>query len=56
MLDPVANHLDLRRPFDKARAARMAAAMRATGIGLSDLAYFDNMLAADPAARRASMN
>ena len=29
-----------------------ARAMRATGVGLSDLAYFDNMLAADEAARR----
>ena len=51
MLDPVANHLDLRKPFDKARAARVSAAMRQTGVGLSDLAYFDNMLVADKAAR-----
>jgi sugar phosphate isomerase/epimerase len=53
MLDPVANHLDLRQPFDKARAARVRRAMEATGVGLSDIGYFDNMLAADPAARRA---
>ena len=53
MLDPVANHLDLRRPFDKARAARVLAAMRATNVGLSDIGYFDNMLVADKAARRA---
>jgi sugar phosphate isomerase/epimerase len=52
LLDPVANTLDLRRPFDAGRAARVAGAMRATGVGLSDLAYFDNMLAADEAARR----
>jgi len=51
MLDPVANTLDLRRPFDAARAARVARAMRASGVGLSDLGYFDNMLAADEAAR-----
>jgi sugar phosphate isomerase/epimerase len=51
MLDPVANTLDLRRPFDAARAARVARAMRATGVGLSDLGYFDNMLAADEAVR-----
>ena len=51
MLDPVANTLDLRRPFDKARAARIGRAMQATRVGLSDLGYFDNMLAADEAAR-----
>jgi sugar phosphate isomerase/epimerase len=52
MLDPVANTLDLRQPFDQQRAARVLRAMAATGVGLSDLAYFDNMLVADPAARR----
>jgi len=51
MLDPVANTLDLRQPFDEARAARVARAMRSSGVGLSDLGYFDNMLAADEAAR-----
>jgi sugar phosphate isomerase/epimerase len=52
LLDPVANTLDLRRPFDRSRAARVHSAMSRTGVGLSDLAYFDNMLAADPAVRR----
>ena len=52
LLDPVANTLDLRSPFDKARAARVRAAMQSTGVGLSDLAYFDNMLVADPGSRR----
>lgn len=52
MLDPVANTLDLRDPFNKQRAARVHAAMRATGVGLSDIGYFDNMLAADEAERR----
>src|SRR5579863_5794645 len=51
MLDPVANTLDLRRPFDPGRAARVRRAMQATRVGLSDLAYFDNMLAADETAR-----
>lgn len=51
MLDPVANTLDLREPFDRNRAARVKAAMKDTGVGLSDLAYFDNMLVADDAAR-----
>jgi len=51
MLDPVANTLDLRQPFSAERAARVRAAMGATGVGLSDLAYFDNMLAADFTAR-----
>ena len=52
LLDPVANTLDLRRPFDAQRAARVRAAMRASGVGLSDLGYFDNMLAPQEPARR----
>jgi sugar phosphate isomerase/epimerase len=52
LLDPVANTLDLRQPFERSRAARVQAAMRATGVGLSDLAYFDNMLIADATLRR----
>ena len=51
MLDPVANTLDLRSPFDASRAARVRRAMQASGVGLSDLGYFDNMLAADEAVR-----
>ena len=51
LLDPVANTLDLRAVFDRTRAARVTAAMKSTGVGLSDLGYFDNMLAADPAIR-----
>ncbi len=51
LLDPVANTLDLRQPFTAARAARVHAAMTATGVGLSDLGYFDNMLHGDPAVR-----
>jgi sugar phosphate isomerase/epimerase len=51
MLDPVANTLDLRKPFDRRRADRVAAAMKETGVGLSDLGYFDNMLVADGEAR-----
>src|SRR5690242_19888946 len=53
MLDPVANTLDLRRTFDPARAHRVLDAMRSTGVGISDLGYFDNMLVADTQARRA---
>jgi sugar phosphate isomerase/epimerase len=52
MLDPVANTLDLRKPFDAARARRVAAAVQAAGVGISDLAYFDNLLHHDPATRR----
>lgn len=51
MLDPVANTLDLRVPFDKARARRVEAAMTATGIGISDFAFFENMLHHDRALR-----
>ena len=52
LLDPVANTLDLRVPFDAARARRVRAAMDATGIGISDLGYFDNLLHHDPAVRQ----
>ncbi|HVD92443.1 MAG TPA: TIM barrel protein [Vicinamibacterales bacterium] len=52
MLDPVANTLDLRKPFDKDRARRVESALEASRIGLSDLGYFDNMLHHDPAIRR----
>src|SRR5436190_17366749 len=36
MLDPVANTLDLRKPFDRERARRVQAALKSTGVGLSD--------------------
>jgi sugar phosphate isomerase/epimerase len=52
LLDPVANTLDLRQPFDSKRASRVRRAMQATNVGLSDLAYFDNMLAPDASVRR----
>jgi sugar phosphate isomerase/epimerase len=52
MLDPVANTLDLRQRFDEARARRVRTAMQSTGVGLSDLGYFDNLLHDDPATRR----
>src|SRR5262249_29132257 len=52
MLDPVANPLDLRKPFNKDRARRVLAAMAEYKIGLSDVGYFDNMLHDDPALRK----
>lgn len=52
LLDPVANTLDLRRPFDAARASRVRSAVEGTGVEIADLAYFDNMLHPDPAVRR----
>src|SRR5829696_8451482 len=52
MLDPVANTLDLREPFDKDRARRVSTALSEHKVGLSDLGYFDNMLHEDPAVRR----
>ncbi|MGH8247636.1 MAG: sugar phosphate isomerase/epimerase family protein, partial [Gammaproteobacteria bacterium] len=52
MLDPVANTLDLRQPFNSARANRVLAAMKKHNIGLSDVAYFDNMLHEDPKIRK----
>jgi sugar phosphate isomerase/epimerase len=52
MLDPVANTLDLRKPFDKERAKRVQAALHEQRIGISDVAYFDNLLHDDPAIRK----
>jgi sugar phosphate isomerase/epimerase len=52
MLDPVANTLDLRQPFSRERARRVEAAVKSTGVPVSDLAYFDNLLHHDPAVRR----
>src|SRR5688572_22743765 len=52
MLDPVANTLDLRKPFDKERARRVTKALEANRVGLSDVGYFDNMLHHDPAVRQ----
>jgi sugar phosphate isomerase/epimerase len=52
MLDPVANTLDLRQPFNQDRARRVLATLTEHKIGLSDLAYFDNMLHNDPVVRK----
>ena len=52
MLDPVANTLDLREPFDEQRAKRVLAAVDDTGVTIADVAYFDDMLHEDPAIRR----
>jgi sugar phosphate isomerase/epimerase len=51
LLDPVANTLDLRKPLDRDRAKRVQAALDASGVGLSDIGYFDNMLHHDAAVR-----
>jgi sugar phosphate isomerase/epimerase len=52
MLDPVANTLDLRDPFDEQRAKRVREAVAESGVTIADVAYFDDMLHADPAIRR----
>ena len=52
LLDPVANHLDLRKPFDKARANRVLAGMKETKVGMTDIGYFDNMLHDDNTIRK----
>ena len=53
MLDPVANTLDLRSPFDRERAKRVEAAIKGSGVEIADIGYFDNMLHADPTIRAA---
>jgi sugar phosphate isomerase/epimerase len=52
MLDPVANTMDLRKPFDKGRARRVLAAIASTGVQVSDIGYFDNMLHHEAAVRQ----
>jgi sugar phosphate isomerase/epimerase len=52
MLDPVANTLDLREPFDEQRAKRVQAAIDETGVFIADIGYFDDMLHEDPQVRR----
>jgi sugar phosphate isomerase/epimerase len=52
LLDPVANTLDLRRPFNKDRAKRVLACLDEYKIGISDVGYFDNLLHDDPELRR----
>jgi sugar phosphate isomerase/epimerase len=52
MLDPVANTLDLRQPFNEQRTRRVLAALNEYRIGISDIGYFDNMLHDDPAIRQ----
>ena len=52
LLDPVANTLDLRTPFDGARAKRVQAAMSQTGVGITDIGFFDNLLHHDADIRR----
>ena len=51
MLDPVANTLDLREPFTAERAARVDAAVKATGVEIADIGYFDDMLHEDAGIR-----
>lgn len=52
LLDPVANTLDLREPFNESRAKRVRAALEEYKVGLSDVGYFDNLLHHDPALRQ----
>ena len=56
MLDPVANTLDLRKPFDKSRASRVLAAVKEAGVGITDIGYFDNMLHDDNDIRKKKMD
>jgi sugar phosphate isomerase/epimerase len=51
MLDPVANTLDLRAPFDAKRRDRVEVAIKESRVGISDIAYFDNLLHDDRVVR-----
>jgi sugar phosphate isomerase/epimerase len=52
LLDPVANTLDLRAPFEASRAKGVLAAMDAARVGITDIASFDNLLHGDAPLRR----
>jgi sugar phosphate isomerase/epimerase len=52
LLDPVANTLDLRQPFNQQRANRVLAAVSQYQVSISDIIYSDNMLHDDPAIRK----
>jgi sugar phosphate isomerase/epimerase len=52
MLDPVADHLNVREPLTPDRVRRIQGAQKAAGVGFSDIAYFDNMLVGDAKARK----
>jgi sugar phosphate isomerase/epimerase len=51
MLDPVADHLNVLKPLDAARVARIQSAIKAAGVSISDIGYFDNMLIDNPKLR-----
>jgi sugar phosphate isomerase/epimerase len=51
LLDPVANTLDLRAPFTRERARRVESAVRASGVAIADVGYFDDMLHAEAPLR-----
>ncbi|HYE97614.1 MAG TPA: TIM barrel protein, partial [Planctomycetota bacterium] len=52
MLDPVADHLNVKEPLTPARVKRIQSACKAAGVTFSDIGYFDNMLVGDEKARR----
>jgi sugar phosphate isomerase/epimerase len=52
MLDPVADHLNVLKPFDKSRQKRIESALKAAGVTFSDIGYFDNMLIGDEKLRK----
>lgn len=56
MLDPVANTLDLRAPFDAKRRDRVEVAVKESKVGISDIAYFDNLLHDDRAIREKKLD
>jgi sugar phosphate isomerase/epimerase len=52
MLDPVADHLNVLKPFDKSRVKRIESALKQHGVSFSDIGYFDNMLIGDAKLRK----
>ena len=52
MLDPVADHLNVLKPFDAPRVKRVQSALKSAGVSLSDIGYFDNMIIGDAKVRK----
>ncbi len=52
LLDPVADHLNVKNPLTPDRVNRIQGALKAAQMTFSDLGYFDNMLIGDLKARK----
>ena len=52
LLDPVADHVNVSKPFTPDRVKRINSALKGVDMKISDIAYFDNMLIGDKKLRK----